>query len=453
MFNSRSKKVTVLFKAVRECFDEISAGENCKDRIWNMLYEEKPYNDEVMRNLISDLNNLAKRFLIHLRADNEQVEAEKHLIHEFYDRGLNDLVVKEIGRTEKFIHDNYRNVDSRLLDNYILGCIRTVVSHREFEYKDYKFEQERIMSLINYFLKEMMAYYQNYDILKTFIKTEYDMLLFDELMTFADMNYKKLDPEVQLMYNTTIIMIYPQKEDVFEKTLQLVKQKGKKIERFAHYNILIALENYGLNRYNAGNKSYVKKLFEIYEEKVKHDVLTPTPGGAIVESTFTNMIKTAVLNGKYHWAENFLKKNFHKLPDNEEDMFNYYMAYLAQSKGDNEKALQCLSKMKARDMMEKINVRNLELKIFFELGYYDSVLASADSYKHYFSGNKTITESRKKGHRNFVDYLVKILRACEKKDSDALGFLNKQIQETFPIAEKTWLLSKTRDARRETLDV
>ncbi len=268
------------------------------------------------------------------------------------------------------------------------------------------------------------------------------MILFDELMTFADMNHKIIDPEVILMFNTTVLMIYPEKEDVFKKTLKLVKQKGNSIERFSHYNILVSLENYCLNRYNKGDTDYIKYLFEIYEEKIKYDVLSPTVTGTIVESTFTNIVKTGIRTGKFTWTENFIRNNFHRLQENEDDMLNYYLAYIFHSKGDNGKALQHLSKLRAQDMMEKINVKNLEMKIYFELGYYDNVLMTADTYKHFFSGNKKISDSRKAGHLNFIDLTLKLLRATEKNDKVTLGFLTKKIRNTSPVAEKDWLLSK-----------
>ena len=443
MFNSRSKKIRELFSAIKHRILSAEGLEISKTDIWEEIYPDKDYNDEVMRNLISDLFILSKKFLVHLRISRDKVESGKILAQELYERKISDLLLKEISSTERYIDSNPRTVESRFLDKYLLDCIKHVVLNREMEYKDYREQQEKIMILVNYFLKEMMAYYQNYEILKTFIKTEYEMILFDELMTFADMNHRIIDPEVNLIFNTTILIIYPEKEDVFEKTLKLVKQKGDSIERFSHYNILVSLENYCLSKYNSGNTLYIKKLFEIYEEKIKHDVLSPTVTGTIVESTFTNIVKTGIRSGKYSWTEKFISDNFHRLQENEEDMHNYYLAMLHHAKGDNVKALVHLSKLKVQDMMEKINVKNLEMKIYYDLGNFENVLLSADAYKHFFSGNKKISDSRKTGHLNFIDFILKILRATEKKDKTLLGFIEKKLKKTFPVAEKEWLLNKT----------
>lgn len=440
MFNPRSVKVTELFNAIRRYYPGFSDETFTKQKIWEAVYPTKKYNDVVMRNLISDLYSLLKKFLVHLNISNDPNESSKALSHELFARGLPEILLKEIEKAEKFIYENHREADGKYYDLYILDCISTFVKSRDLQYQDYHHSQDKIMLLVNYFLKEMMAYYKNYEVLKTYIKTEYEMLLFDELMTFADMNYHKLDTAVQLIFNTTILIIYPHREDVFEKTLVLAKEKGMEADRMSHYNILTSLENYCINMYNAGNKAYMYKLRDVYMEKIKHGLLSPYHSENIPEPVFTNIVKTGIRSGEFDWTENFIKENFHLLQENVEDMQNYYLAYLHHSKRENEKALEYLSQMKTQDLMEKINMNNLQIKIFFELGYYDNVLMAAENYKKYFSGNKKIADNRKKGNINFINFTLKILRAAEKDDKITLGLLGEKIKNTQKISSKDWLM-------------
>lgn len=442
MFNSRSVKVVELLDAIAEYYPGFEDEDFTKENLWGLIYPEKKYNDVVMRNLISDLYGLVKKFLIHLNLSRDPYEANKALCHELFSRGLPEMTLKEVEKAEKFIHDNYREADGKYYDLYILDCISTYIRSRDLQYQDYSHAQDKIMLLVHYFIKEMMAYYKNYTTLKTYINSEYDMMLFDELMTFTDMNYNKLESSVQLIFNTTVILIYPHREDVFEKTLELVKEKGIESDRMSHFNILISLENYCINKYNAGNYEYLYKLREIHLEQAKHGLLGAAHADGIQESTFTNVVKTALRCKEYDWVDKFIRDNIHQIKENQDDMLNYYMAYLNHSKGENEKALEYLSKMKVQDLMEKINMNNLQMKIYFDLGYYDNVLMAAENYKKYFSGNAKISEVRKSGNKNFIAYTLKVLRAIEKNDNDALGVLEKKIRETKPVTSKDWLLSK-----------
>ncbi len=442
MFNPRSVKVTELFKAIAAYHPGYSSEDFTKMKIWENVYPTKRYNDVVMRNLISDLYGHLKNFLAHQRLKQDTIELNKSLCQELFSRGLYDIANSEIDKIEKHIDDNIRTADSRYLDKYILDCIRHVNESRHSEYDEYKWEEEKTKYLIHYFLKEMFSYYSNFHTLKTFIKTEYDMVLFDEVMTFADMNYNKLEPQIQILFNATVILIYPHREDVFEKTFQMIKEKGQECERLIHYNILTALENYCINMYNSGNLLYLPKLREVHIEKIKQGLLMPVENSDIPEPTFTNIVKTAIRCKEYEWVEEFVRKNFHMVEQNEEDMFNYYLAYIYHAKGENEKALEYLSQMKSRDLMEKINLRNLEIKIYFDLGYYDNVLMTAENYKKFFSGHKKVSDLRKNGNMNFISYTLKILRASEKNDKIALGVLAEKIKKAEKLSEKDWLLER-----------
>lgn len=442
MFNPRSVKVSELFTAIRAYYPDFGSETFTKPKVWEVIYPTKKYNDVVMRNLVSDLYGLVKNFLAHLRLKRDNIELNKSLCQELFSRGLYEITNAEVDKTEKYIDENIRTADSRFLDKYILDCIRHVTESRHSEYDEYHWEKEKTLYLIQYFLKEMFSYYSNYHTLKTFIKTEYDMVLFDEVMTFADMNYDKLEPQIQMLFNSTVILIYPHREDVFEKTLSMVKKEGEQCERLIHYNILTALENYCINKYNSGQIEYMYKMREIHKEKIEYDLLMPVENSEIPEPTFTNIVKTSIRCGDYDRTEDFVRKNFHLVEKSEEDMFNYYLAYIFHARGDNEKALEYLSKMKSQDLMERINLRNLEIKIYFDMGYYDNVLMTAENYKKFFTGHKKMSEWRKNGNMNFVNFTLKILRAAERNDKDALGVLAEKIKKADKLSEKDWLLER-----------
>lgn len=299
-----------------------------------------------------------------------------------------------------------------------------------------------MMFLIHFFLKEMTGYYQNYVSLKTFVKSEYDMLLFDELMTFMDMNYDKMDTQLKMLFNSTVILIYPHREDVFEKTLTLVKEKGDEVEKLTHYNLLISMANFCLTKKREGKIEYVQKLREVHLEQVKHNLLTPDERMDIHEPIFTNVVRSAIDTGDFDWAREFISKNFHRIEEKGRIMLHYYMSLLYHHKGENDKALEELSKVKAIEFTDKVLLNNLQMKIYFDLGYYDSVLMTAENYRKFFKGNKRLSDDRKTGNDSFIDYTLKILRAKEKRDTAALGVLAKKIGKDTNVNERDWLLSK-----------
>lgn len=443
MFNPRSVKVSELFTVIKEFYPEFQEEEFTKQAVWNKIYPTKKFNDVVLRNLISDLFNLLKRFLVHLRIDKDETEISKHLLEELFMRGSIDLAEKEADRLEALSYKHFRTNGNAYLNLYMVQCLRHFLNMKNWKFQDKVWEDTRMMFIIHFFLKEMIGYYQNYVSLKTFVKSEYDMMLFDELMTFMDMNYDKLDTQLKLLFNSTVILIYPHREDVFEKTLKLAKEKGEEVERLTHYNLLISLSNYCLTKRREGRIEYIPRLREVHLEQVKHNVLTPDERMDIHEPIFTNVVKSALDTGNYDWAEEFINNNFHRIEERGRVMLHYYKALLNHQKGEYEVALEELSKVKALEFTDKIMLNNLQMKIYFDLGYYDSVLMTAENYRKFFKGNKRLSDDRKIGNDEFIDYTLKILRAKEKNDKAALGVLGRKLEKDTNTSEREWLLSKT----------
>ncbi len=87
MFNPRSVKVSELFAAIYSFYPEFDVDESTKQAVWSKIYPTNKYNVVVLRNLISDLFNLLRRFLVHLRVDKDETELSKHLLEELFMRG------------------------------------------------------------------------------------------------------------------------------------------------------------------------------------------------------------------------------------------------------------------------------------------------------------------------------------------------------------------------------
>lgn len=442
MFNPRSVKVSELLKVVSAYYPGFLDEGFTKEAVWSQLYPDKKYNDVVMRNLVSDLYSLLRRYLAHLKLDKDETEISKQLLEEMYFRGKPDLAEKEADKLEALSYKNFRTNGNAYLNLYAAQCLRHVVNLKDWKFQDKSWQDEKMMFLIHFFLKEMIGYYQNYVSLRTFVKSEYDMMFFDELMGFAEKNYDKLDTQLKLLYNTTVILMYPEREDVFEKSLKLLKEKGSEIEKLTHYNLLISLSNYCLTRRREGDLKYNSKLREIHLEQVKYNLLTPEERMEIHEPIFTNVVRSALDSGEYDWAQSFVRKNFYRIEEKGKIMLHYYQALLHHFKGENEKALEEMSKVKALEFTDKVILNNLQMRIYFDLGYFDSVLTTAENYRKFFKGNKKLSEDRKKGNENFIDYTLKILRATEKNDKDALGVIKKKLEKTTDVTEREWLLSK-----------
>src|SRR5437016_2571875 len=64
-FHNSNKKVIQLYELIRKYLPELNNEKLKKENLFKKLYKDKPYNDIVMRILISDLMKLAEDFIVH----------------------------------------------------------------------------------------------------------------------------------------------------------------------------------------------------------------------------------------------------------------------------------------------------------------------------------------------------------------------------------------------------
>ena len=87
-------------------------------------------------------------------------------------------------------------------------------------------------------------------------------------------------------------------------------------------------------------------------------------------------------------------------------------------------------------------MKNLQLKINYELEQYESAISVIDTYKHFLKNNVLISESRRILHNNFLDYTNKLIQYRIGSQKVNLLFIKDRIEKSKMIFDKVWLLDK-----------
>lgn len=126
---------------------------------------------------------------------------------------------------------------------------------------------------------------------------------------------------------------------------------------------------------------------------------------------------------------------------------NYSNSLLNFEKGLYQKALNYLNKVKFDQFVFKLDMKNLQLKINFELEYYESALSVVDTYKHFLKNNQLISESRKIMHNAFLSYTQMIIQSKTGSKKINLSYLSDKIKNSKNVFDKVWLLEKIRELK------
>ncbi len=107
-----------------------------------------------------------------------------------------------------------------------------------------------------------------------------------------------------------------------------------------------------------------------------------------------------------------------------------------------ERSLEYINKIKLDYFIYKYDVKNLMLKLYFELGYDEEAISMIHSYRELLRKDVFLTDSRKLRNRNFIKYLRKLIILKIDNNIKDIENIKIDLQNINEIRYKRWLISK-----------
>jgi hypothetical protein len=120
----------------------------------------------------------------------------------------------------------------------------------------------------------------------------------------------------------------------------------------------------------------------------------------------------------------------------------FSMAVVKFARGDFEESLQYVSKVKYDLVRLKTDVKFLMLKIYYELNLEDPAYFLIDTFKHYASDSKEISEDTRISVKNFLKHYTQLLKMKSTPKSSEVEFSRTTIKNENLIYHKDWLMDK-----------
>ena len=132
-------------------------------------------------------------------------------------------------------------------------------------------------------------------------------------------------------------------------------------------------------------------------------------------------------------------------PEFRENAIAYNLANLHFHQQEYKPALKSLMSVEFSDVFYALDTRRMMLMIYFEQEEEEAFLSLVSSFRTFLRRNKIISRQNKAAYKNFVDALARIFRARESGNTQRMKQLATKIQQTSPLVEGEWLLSKLSD--------
>ncbi|MEM7573760.1 MAG: hypothetical protein AAF433_12695 [Bacteroidota bacterium] len=242
-------------------------------------------------------------------------------------------------------------------------------------------------------------------------------------------------------YRLACLMLL-QPEEAEAEFLQLMELLSNKLNHYPvdeQRDLLRIGINHCVGRINKDDHSFLAPALALYRQAI--DQKLHYEGGQLSTFTFNNVIGIALRLGEIDWAEAFLEQEAEFLPEVErEPLLGLNTARMALARQDYNGVLVALRSSEYRDFIHQMSARTLQLKAYWALEL-NFLLET-----HLRNTRAILRRKKDKSYhvvnfRNLFDLADQLLRLSPGATT-ARERLEKMINQTEPLPERDWLLSR-----------
>jgi hypothetical protein len=429
-------------------------GKLTSENVYKKLYPGKKFNKQVMWNQVSQLEKLAREFLLQTSLKSNKSERFVMMFNELSKRHLDKQVLKEIEKADKYLNT------VKLGEEYF--SLKWIVEINRADYwnsvlgrQDKSFEGtvKSTEYLLLKFLADLSIQVWDLNILKIMynagdeIDSALELLRSLDLKNLIKVNKKsrnRYSEVINFYYNKIMCALDENDESYFFEMKACFDKNYDLFDKQEQHNAIISLANYCAHKMRLGNGKFLKILFEINKFRLEKEIGAYTHG-RISKALFHQILRNALSLGEIKYSENFVKEYAPKLrKEHQSTMTSLALAYISYEKKSYDESLYYLNKVEFIDLRDKLHVRILSAKAYYELNDTESLSYLIDSSKHFIGKNTSINNDTRDACMKFFNFLNKLLTCKENHDLHKLKLLREDIEldKIIRLRHKNWLLEK-----------
>lgn len=456
---NKNKKIIVLFDELFKHHPHFSSVDLDKKFIFKQIYPNLEFNDSTFRNLAAKLLNLGQNFILNEYSSDNNLTTLVHLTSALLNRGQNELYKINSKRLSTHLNDTKEIDFNFLYSKYLFERNQfnyTILNDKIIQKKKTSKQIESLTKSGNYltiyYITEIICLYLNYFIYSDkynlkdhdYLKRVLENLNFDAL--YIELK-EKCDCSFILKMYILLYKSFSQSKKVeyyFEYKNFLISHSGflSRDEISFHYSKLIS---YCILKRNSNDNTFnsEKELFNLYENILNQKFYKNERYPYLPTSLFRDILLLSLSIEKFDWAYSFIKVYSKEVAEKEEvNIYNFGMAFFHYGKGNFITSLDFINKISIDHFIYKYDIKNLSLKIFYELDYTEEALCLIHSYKEFLRNNDFMPDERKKKHKNYIKYLEKLILIKSGNYVTDLDYLKYEVNKKKNILYKNWFNSK-----------
>ncbi|NOS85622.1 MAG: hypothetical protein HOP31_10815 [Ignavibacteria bacterium] len=461
---NKSKNIITVYEYLYPYYPDFTDSNISKFVLYEKLFKSANYKDSSIRNVLARLINLALEFLVHENLGYDKLSRQNMLLEELNRRKLNDLFLKNLRETESDIKD-FKEVDfDYLLNRYILerNKYNFSIQNDKIISKNKVYPQIRKLSdagvyLSIYYITELIAdninimvYYEKFNIEGKMPAT------ITRILESIDYNtiYSEIKDNFEFDYLLEIYLALlksfreMENDEAYFRYKELVNKHINHLssdEVSFHYSIMLGccILKGKLIKSPSG---FNTELMNLYDEILKHEYYKNKKVEHLPEDLYRDILFLSIRENNLEFVKELIDKYTLKIHSSQrENMYHFSFAFYYFALEKFEKSLEYINKIKLDYFIYKYDVKNLMLKVYFELGYLEEAISMIHSYRELLRKDVFLTESRKVRNRNFIKYLRKLIILKIDNKVNEIENIRVDLQGIAEVRYKRWLISKIND--------
>jgi len=258
---------------------------------------------------------------------------------------------------------------------------------------------------------------------------------------FKDFASEHSDPRVKIyhiIFETTNGIL---NRDLILKFKRLLSENRALFGQFELYELYksLAAMCINLNTLTRNTLESNTLLFETYKDIADFGALINPQTEAIDLLRFRNIFNTALNVREVNWAENFISVYSGYLPaEHRKDIENLTKAMLEYHKKNCSAALDHINKVNQSKFVFINDLKFLQLKCYYDLGFFENADALFSSYRRYINYSSTVPEE-------FKTYILAFLKQYEALFKLKIGFdedVFDQLMAEVKELKSSWIHKK-----------
>lgn len=450
-FNSSGQMVT-LFNLLKKDHPEYKT--ITKESIFSEFYSKEGYKDKKVRDLLSRMLELAQSFLSQLEFEKNKNTSSIFVMNQLIERNLERHFKSRYKESEKKLKDE-KVID----ENYLYSEYMLMKLNREhvdiFKNVVYGEELSNIVNseyqlFLNYVIHNVLSYTLLFSIRNYSINNVVNLEFSDMVIEFLDKYPRQNYPIITIL--RAIVDLQSREGEkaseldtaTYEGLIKNLNENDETINLEMKRTIYIYLVNYTRLKSLIFNKFFKDEHYRLMKYSIEND-LYPKLGNYFSEASYAVVASESLINKDFEWAEKFIEEFKHKLKnDVRENAYTLCMANLHYRKGNYDNALKSLVKVSADDIYYQLKVKNLQIKIHYELGDYEMCKNVIDSFRHFLGSVKQFPEFVRIRFVNYVNFTSRMVNVWLGGDPKNMIEINREIQEIpqEKVESKSWLIAQ-----------